>query len=79
MADPRFASLDEYLASLTPTKAKTLGEVIDLVLGEFPGLELKLAWNTPQIHRDGKYVFGLSSLKKNLDLAPWSEEIMANY
>ncbi len=79
MSAPRFRSVDEYLASLAPTKARTLGAVIDLVLSEFPGLEAKIAWNVPQIHRDGKYVFGVSSLKRHLALAPWSEAVIDDF
>ena len=79
MRPPRFASVDEYLASLAPTKAKTLGSVIDLVLSEFPGLEAKIAWNVPQIHRDGKYVVGVSSLTHHLALAPWSEAVIDDF
>lgn len=79
MSQPRFPSVDDYLASLAPTKARTLGSVIDLVLSEFPGLEAKIAWNVPQIHRDGKYVFGVSSLTRHLALAPWSEAVIDDF
>ncbi len=71
--------VEEYLASLPPTKAATLRSVIDFVLGEFPDLEPKIAWNVPQIHRDGEYVFGVSSLKKHLALAPWSAEVIDDF
>ncbi len=79
MSEPRFTSIEEYLASLDPTKGKTLGAVIDYVMAEFPDLEIKLAWNVPQIHRGGQYVFGVSALKAHLALAPWSEVVMANF
>lgn len=79
MSPSRFDSVDDYLASLAPTKAKTLGSIIDFILREFPGLEVKLAWNVPQIHRDGKYVFGVSSLKNHLALAPWSEAVIEDF
>jgi uncharacterized protein YdhG (YjbR/CyaY superfamily) len=76
---PRFSSVDEYLASLDRVKAATLGAVIDFVLAEFPGLGVKLAWNVPQIHRGGKYVFGVSSLKSHLALAPWSKTVIEDF
>jgi uncharacterized protein YdhG (YjbR/CyaY superfamily) len=79
VAAPRFDSVDAYLASLDPAKAKTLGTVIDFVLAEFPELEAKIAWNVPQIHRDGAYVFGVSALKNHLALAPWSEQVIADF
>lgn len=76
MSAARFGSLDDYFASLDPVKARTLATVIALILEEFPGLEVKLAWNTPQVHRSGKYVFGVSALKNHLALAPWSDAVI---
>ena len=71
--------IEEYLASLPPTKRTTLRSVIDFVLGEFPELAAKMAWNVPQIHRDGQYVFGVSSLKNHLALAPWSTQVIDDF
>lgn len=79
MRPPRFGSVDDYLASLPPTQASTLRSIIDFALSEFPGLEIKLAWNVPQIHRDGEYVFGVSALKNHLALAPWSEAVIEDF
>lgn len=79
MSEPRFSSVDDYLASLDVTKAKTVRSVIDLVLGEFPGLEAKLAWNVPQIQRGREYVFGVSALKHHLSLAPWSQAVLSQF
>ncbi|MDB6056171.1 MAG: hypothetical protein JWO95_15 [Verrucomicrobiales bacterium] len=76
---PRFQSVEDYLASLDATKAKTLKSVIDLIITEFPGLEAKISWNVPQIHRNGKYVFGLAALKNHLTLAPWSPAVMHQF
>lgn len=75
----RFDSVDDYLASLGDTQAQTLRSVIDLVLREFPELEVKLSWNVPQIHRDGEYVFGVSALKSHLALAPWSTDVIESF
>lgn len=76
---PRFESVDAYLGSLDATKAKTLKAVIDFIVGEFPDLEAKISWNVPQIHRDGKYVFGLAAYKNHLTLAPWSPRVMQQF
>jgi len=80
MSPPRFSSLDEYLASLDdPVAATTLRSIIDVVLADFPDLQVKLAWNVPQIHRDGKYVLGLSAATNHLSIAPWSSRVMADF
>lgn len=79
MSSPKFASLDDYLASLDAAKAETIGAIIALVLAEFPELESKIAWNVPTIHRNGKYVLGLAAYKHHLTFAPWSTWVMEDF
>lgn len=79
MTPARFSSVEDYLASLDPTKAKTLGSIIDLVLARFPELEAKVAWNVPQIHRAGKYVLGVSASTNHLSVAPWSTRVIDDF
>ena len=67
------------MASLNAAKAKTIRAVIDLILTQFPELEVKISWNVPQIHRDGRYVFGISALKNHLALAPWSARVIDDF
>ena len=74
-----FNSVEDYLISLDPRKAKTIRAVIDLILTQFPELEVKISWNVPQIHRDGQYVFGISALKNHLALAPWSARVIDDF
>ncbi len=76
---PRPDSVEDYLATLPPAKARTLRSIIDLILAQFPELQCKIAWNVPQIHRHGKYVFGLSASKHHLTLAPWSQQVMTDF
>ncbi|CAN5240773.1 hypothetical protein BH09SUM1_BH09SUM1_22110 [soil metagenome] len=79
MSATRFKSVKDYLASLDPMKAETLGSVIDFILTEFPELEAKISWNVPQIHRGKDYVFGFAALKNHLTLAPWSPRVIENF
>src|SRR6266576_1210579 len=79
MKSPKFSSVEEYLASLDPTKERTLRSVIDLILAEFPELESKISWNVPTIHRNGKYVFGFAAYKHHLTLSPWSPRVMEDF
>lgn len=76
---PRFASVEDYLASQDPTKAKTLRSVIDLILTQFPELESKISWNVPTIHRNGKYVVGLAAYKHHLTFSPWSPRVIGDF
>lgn len=79
MKPARFHTIEDYLASLDSAKAKTLKSVIDFILAEFPALESKIAWNVPQLHRGGKYVFGFAAFKHHLALAPWSPRILEDF
>lgn len=79
MSASNFNSIDEYVSSLDAVKAKTLRSIIDLILAEFPGLEAKIAWNVPTIHRNGKYVAGICAYKHHLTLSPWSPWIIEDF
>jgi uncharacterized protein YdhG (YjbR/CyaY superfamily) len=79
VATPRFQSVDDYLASLDPVKAATLRAVLEGLLEDFPELQAKLAWNVPMLHRDGKYVAGVSAFAKHLTFAPWSQHVIAAF
>jgi uncharacterized protein len=75
-ATPKFKSVEEYLASQDPTKARTLRSLIDLILTQFPELESKISWNVPTIHRNGKYVVGIAAYKHHLTFSPWSPRVI---
>lgn len=79
MSKPRFDSVEDYLDSLDAVKSKIVKSIIDFILGEFPELECKLAWNVPQIHRGKDYVFGLSAAQDHLSLNPWSEQVLNDF
>ncbi|MCG0239953.1 MAG: DUF1801 domain-containing protein [Firmicutes bacterium] len=76
---PRFNSVEEYLASVDPTKARTLRSIIDFILTEFPELEAKISWNVPTIHRKGKYVVGLSAYKHHLTFSAFSPRVIEEF
>ena len=75
----RFNSIEKYLASLDPTKERTLRSLIDLILTEFPDLESKISWNVPTIHRNGKYVVGVCAYKHHLTFSPWSPRVIEDF
>jgi uncharacterized protein YdeI (YjbR/CyaY-like superfamily)/uncharacterized protein YdhG (YjbR/CyaY superfamily) len=79
MGSPRFNSVQHYLASLEPVKAKTLGRLIDFLLSRFPELESTISWNVPQLRRDGKYVVGVAAFKNHLTFAPWSPRVIERF
>jgi len=79
MKPQKFKSVEEYLASQDPTKARTLRSVIDFILAQFPELESKISWNVPTIHRNGKYVVGLAAFKHHLTFSAWSPRVIEDF
>src|SRR5437667_1259319 len=79
MKPQKFKSVEEYLASQDPAKARTLRSVIDLILTQFPELESKISWNVPTIHRNGKYVVGLAAYKHHLTFSAWSPRVIEDF
>ena len=79
LQSPRFKSVEDYLTSVDPTKARTLRSVIDLILTEFPELESKMSWNVPTIHRKGKYVAGICAYKHHLTFSAWSPRVIEDF
>ncbi|MBV7538739.1 DUF1801 domain-containing protein [Duganella sp. sic0402] len=79
MSAAKFDTIAAYLASVDAQKAATLQAIMDFVLAEFPGLESRLAWKVPHIHRDGKYVMGLAAYKQHLTVSPWSVFVMDDF
>ena len=75
----KFTSIDEYLASVGEAQAGTIAGVIEAVQRAHPDVEVKLAWNVPQLHRGGNYVMGLSCTAKHVSIAPWSTNVMAAF
>ncbi|WZO96182.1 DUF1801 domain-containing protein [Isosphaeraceae bacterium EP7] len=79
MKSPKFSSVEDYLASQDPTKAKTLGSVIDFIVAQFPELKSKISWNVPTIHRDGKYVVGVCAYKRHLTFSAFSPRVIEDF
>jgi uncharacterized protein YdhG (YjbR/CyaY superfamily) len=79
MNSPKFNSVEEYLASVDPTKERTLRSVIDFILTQFPELESKISWNVPTIHRNGKYGVGICAYKHHLTFSPWSPRVIEHF
>lgn len=79
MKSPKFNSVEEYLASVDPTKERTLRSVIDLILTEFPELESKISWNVPTIHRNGKYVVGITAYKNHITFSAFSSRVIEDF
>ena len=75
----RFASYDEFLASVDAVKAKTIKKIFKSIQSEYPEMELAIALNQPMLRIGKDYIFGVSVTKNYLLLAPWSKDVMADF
>lgn len=73
----RFATPDDYFATLDPTARATAKAVFASIGERHPELDLVVAWNHPMLRTDdGQYVIGLSAAKHHLLINPFSGDIM---
>lgn len=80
----RFNSVQEYLDSLgidsvSFERADTIRQILSFVINEFPGLEIKLAWNVPTIHKSGQYVVGVAAYKHHITFSVFSKRVIQNH
>lgn len=75
----RFATFDDYLASVTPAAQTTIRELFASLQRSFPELELVIAWNQPMLKSASGYVFGVAASKNYLLIAPWSQTVVSAF
>jgi uncharacterized protein YdhG (YjbR/CyaY superfamily) len=72
----RFETPSEYFKTLTPQQRKTIKAIFAAITTKFPQLDLVIAWNQPMLRLDKKYVFGVSTTKNYLLLAPFNADVI---
>jgi uncharacterized protein YdhG (YjbR/CyaY superfamily) len=77
----RFDDPESYFRELGGGREQTARAIIAAVVGDFPELELVIAWNQPMLRCGTDYVFGLSAATNHLLIASWggiSETVAAH-
>jgi uncharacterized protein YdhG (YjbR/CyaY superfamily) len=72
----RFETPNDYYKSLSPEQRKTIKAIFKAITSKYPKLELVIAWNQPILRLDKKYIFGVSTTKNYLLLAPFSSDVI---
>ncbi|MTA35776.1 MAG: hypothetical protein F2571_02245 [Actinobacteria bacterium] len=75
----RFEKPSDYFKSISPEQAKTIKAMLKAIQTKFPKLELVIAWNQPMLKDGAKYVFGVSTTKNYLLIAPWSSDVLDEF
>lgn len=61
----------EYLAQIdNPQHRARMEEILAWIVGKFPNLASKIAWNQPMFTDHGTFIIGFSTAKQHLAFAP---------
>ena len=75
----RFNSIADYYKSIDPIQAKTIKSIFKAIRTKYPPLELVLAWNHPMLKLGDTYVFGISTAKNHILIAPFNATVFKEF
>ncbi|MFM9135164.1 MAG: DUF4287 domain-containing protein [bacterium] len=75
----RFGTFDDYVAALDPVHAKTVRSIFQAIRSRYRDLELVIAWNQPMLKRGKAYVFGVSTAKNHILIAPFASDVIDEF
>lgn len=75
----RFNSISEYYKSIDPIQAKTIKSIFKVIRAKFPALDLVIAWNHPMLKLGDEYIFGISTAKNHILIAPFNATIFKEF
>lgn len=75
----KFSTVREYYGSIDPLQAKTIKSILRVITSNFPDLDLVIAWNYPMLKMGNSYVFGVSTAKNHILIAPWNAKTFKKF
>jgi uncharacterized protein YdhG (YjbR/CyaY superfamily) len=75
----RFNSISDYYKSIDPIQAKTIKSIFKVIRTKFPVLDLVIAWNHPMLKLGDEYIFGISTAKNHLLIAPFNATVFKEF
>lgn len=75
----KFENTTEFYKSIDPKQAKTIRAMFKIILEKYPELEQVIAWNQPMLRIGTMYIFGVSTTKNYLLIAPWSTDVIDRF
>ncbi len=67
----RFNTIKDYYSSIDPLQVKTIKSILKAITSKYPDLDLVIAWNKPMLKIEDRYIFGVSTAKNHILIAPW--------
>jgi len=75
----RVTTLDEYLEPFDATKRATVRAIFKAITSKYRKMEAVIAWNQPMLKLDGQYIFGVSVQANHILIAPWGNDVLAQF
>jgi uncharacterized protein YdhG (YjbR/CyaY superfamily) len=77
VSSKRFETSADYFKSIDPQQSKTIKAIFKAIKAKHPDLEQVIAWNQPMLKKDTHYIFGASTSKNHISIAPWNQDVLA--
>jgi uncharacterized protein YdhG (YjbR/CyaY superfamily) len=75
----RFNSISDYYKNIDPIQAKTIKSIFKVIRTRFPDLDLVIAWNHPMLKLGDEYIFGISTAKNHILIAPFNANVFKEF
>ena len=75
----RFQTITEYLATEEKPKQKTIKSIMKVISSKYPKTNWVISWNHPMLKYGDKYIFGISTAKSHILLAPFDPKILRKF
>lgn len=75
----KFKSLPDYYKSNDPVQAKTIKSIFKIILDKYPALDLVIAWNHPMLKLNDQYIFGISTARNHILIAPFNSTVFKEF
>jgi uncharacterized protein YdhG (YjbR/CyaY superfamily) len=79
LSSKRFERPADYFKAIDPQQSKTIKAIFKAIKGKHPELELVIAWNQPMLKKDTHYIFGVSTSKDHISIAPWNQDVLRTF
>ena len=75
----RFTSVADYYKQIDPIQVKTIKSIFKAIKSKHPQLDLVMAWNHPMLKLDDQYLFGVSTAKNHILIAPFNQRVFKEF
>lgn len=75
----KFNSISDYYKSINTVQSKTIKSIFKIILDKYPALDLVIAWNHPMLKLNDQYIFGISTARNHILIAPFNSTVFKEF